>query len=390
MSIFWDLQIAQRWEVIRAKARQLGWDNNHDLRIKIIAQHNGMRWSANSKPDLVSDFISNDLPFFFKSLKSLGPKKSQYLMEVLEVALSNPETLHLSKESNENKDAICQAVLNKWLIPNDYPIEIVFKSNKIIAFCKRKGIYSVLEIIRTWANLGLQGMLEQVNIERRNVKEIHDFINAVANADAVAARLWLPLNEKENGLCLSKALLLMHSRYSPQCQTTLSRRIIEGYSLEAAGNASGVPSHRVRQMELAYMRNLELTLSFFDNEREAMLDAWVNEIDWKSFIPPFQCSDSEFFILSAIEAYFYKSPRGIARRLATESSLNSCIEIAMNHPDLHLKGFDLQKFLDTNVPIKLHEAFIGEIASKPTLVIDYGTGIVRSSSNVRNILLCRD
>ena len=52
----------------------------------------------------------------------------------------------------------------------------------------------------------------------------------------------------------------------------------------------------------------------------------------------------------------------------------------MNHPDLHLGGFDLQEFLDAQVPMESHEVFINELVSRPALTLDYTTGHVRPTS----------
>ena len=237
--------------------------------------------------------------------------------------------------------------------------------------------------------LGRAALLAERNIGRRSVDELEDLVNTVAHSDAASARRWLPLKDNEKGLCLWRALELANRSHSEIGRSVVMLRIVEGCTLEETGQELGITRERVRQIEFAYMRDVEQTLNAFDNERQSMLDAWMKELDWKIFVKPISHTNSEILIHAAIEASFYKTPQGMARRLAAESSLNSCIENAMHHPDLHLKGLDLQNFLDTEVPIKLHEAFIGELAAKPALLIDYATGLVRPSAKARKIL-CRD
>jgi hypothetical protein len=379
MQNIWDMQIAQRWEQIRANARLQGWDGNKKLTIREIARKNGFKWYHKNKDDLVCDFISPDLKFFFTRLKSLGPKKCHHLMDVLELALHNINS-NQSFSSDSNKlHEIQTESLKRWNIPDDYPVNLIFNTSRIIDLFERKSINSIQGIIQLWSILGPEKILEQTNIGINTLNELQNFIKSVNNSDAKAARHWLPLNETETGLCLRNALLLAHTRYPVKHLKTIYLRIVEGYSLEAAGKESFLTRERVRQLELTYLRAVEQRLKFFHHEWHKMLDAWANETDWDDIVRTFQFREYEVTIISAIEKILSKTPQGMARRLSEEQRIKSWLETAMSHPELSASGFDLQAFLDAYIPNKWQHTFIRELSSKSNVVIDYAAGIVKAA-----------
>jgi hypothetical protein len=385
----WQLQLATRWEILRVKGAVLGWHGDDSPFLHALAAKAGMKWYETRSADKVHEFIRCDAHGLLNNLPGFGRLKCQHLIEILEAASNEVEvvggTLGASAQAFTRP---CVEVLQCWGIPMEYPLHLLPLSTRLMNFCQNQQITTLPILLNVWASIGRAGLLSHENIGRRTVDELEDLANAIAHADAASARRWLPINDAENGLCLRRALALNHEARSPRQAQIVARRLVDSLKLEEVGVEFQMTRERVRQLEAAYLRDVCHILDWFTAECALMLEAWMEGKTWQSQVLPQSPPEAEMLILAAIEACFEATPQGVARRLSSETEMQTWLEAAMNHPDLHLGGFDLQEFLDSHVQNNRHEEFINQLGSRPAIVIDYANGLVKPAyASVRDTIV---
>lgn len=384
----WQLQLALRWEALRNKGRALGWHNEGSPFLVDLAKQRGLSWYRVRADDRTGDFMAHDAEGLFDRLPGFGRIKCQRLIEVLEAVSEGVEVAQSVHEGQAQAFTLtCAEVLELWGVPVEYPLQLLPLSTRLMNFCQSQKITTLPMLLEVWASIGRAGLLSHENIGRSTADELQAFANAIAHADAETARLWLPLNDAENGLCLRRALALNHGAHSERERRIVARRIVDDLKLEEVGAEYGMTRERVRQLEASYLRGVRETLNWFAPECATMLEAWMAGDAWQAPVLPQSTSEAETLILAAIEACFADTPQGVARRLSAESEMQGWLDTVIRHPDLHLGGLDLQSLLDSNVPLSRQADFVSELASKPSVVIDHASGLVKpSSSSVRDTL----
>lgn len=253
-------------------------------------------------------------------------------------------------------------------------------SARLKNFCEQQKITNLTMLLEVWATLGRAGLLAHENIGRRTVDELQQFSSAIANADADNVRRWLPLNDLEDGLCLRRALGLCFRMLNQDEIVVLTRRLVDRLTLEESSNEHNITRERVRQYEVAFLKDVRDTLAWFSSDQEVMLDAWMEDRDWHSFVTPQATPEATILIAAAIEACFSETPQGVAHRLARESDMDDWLERLVAHSDIHLGGVDLQSYLDEGVPTAKHANFVRELGNIRGVYIDHTTGLVRPCS----------
>jgi hypothetical protein len=374
----WQLQLAPRWETLRAKGAILGWHEDDSPFLHLLAAKAGMKWYQTRRADQVHHFIRCDAHGLFNNLPGFGRLKCQHLIGILEAASGEVEAVETADAASAKAFTLtCSDVLQLWGVPLEYPIYLVPFSTRLANFCQNQRITTLPVLLEVWAQIGRAGLLSHENIGSRTADEVQDLAEAIANADAAAVRRWLPLNDAENGLCLRRALALNHEARPQREAQIVARRLVDSLTLEEVGVEHHMTRERVRQLEAAYLRNVRRILDWFAPECTAMLEVWMEQGAWQPLVLPQVSQDAEALILAAIEACFDDTPQSVARRLSSEAEMQTWLEAAMNHPDLHLGGFDLQEFLDSHVQSSRQEDFINQLGSKPAIMIDYANGLVK-------------
>ena len=368
----WQIKFAPRWEKLRLKAPQLGWLREMSPFVYQLAEAANLRWYQTRNSDRVASFISLELGKLAR-VRAFGRTKIQCLIEILEAASSGVDAPTIFQSPPRD----CFDVLRLWEIPDDYPLNLLPLPSRLMTFCETEQILSLPALLDIWAKLGADGLLKRRNIGKQTVIELHALVEAISNADSMEVRRWLPLHDSGKGLCLDRALEIASARHSESKRSLVARRLVYGLTLEEAGLALGMTRERVRQVEVAYMRDVEDTLNWFEPEKETMLEAWAAGQEWKTLVKLQTDTDSEALILAAIETCFKETPQGIVRGMDMEDRIHGWINEITDHPDLHLGGVDLQKFLDARVPLAGQESVILALSRSQKVVIDNACGLVK-------------
>lgn len=385
----WQLQLAPRWEALRAKGAVLGWHEDDSPFLHVLAAKAGMKWYESRSADQVHDFIRSDAHYLFNNAPGFGRLKCQHLIEILEAAAEQVGAVGSADGTSAQAFTLtCTDVLQLWGVPLEYPLHLLPLSTRLMNFCQNQQITTLPILLEVWASIGRVGLLSHENIGRRTADELQGLAEAIAHADAAAARRWLPLNDAENGLCLRRALAINHEARPPREAQIVARRLVDGLKLEEVGVEHHMTRERVRQLEAAYLRDVRQILDWFAPECTAMLEAWMEQRAWQSLVLPQTPEEAEALILAAIEDCFAATPQGVARRLSSESEMQTWLDAAMNHPDLHIGGFDLQEFLDSHVQSSRQEDFINQLGCKPAIMIDYANGLVKPAyASIRDTIV---
>jgi len=373
--------LGDRWEAVRAKCKSLGWHEGNGPSVGDLAERQGLEWYVARNRDLVKMYLCLDATQLFTGLRSFGRMKSQRLIEILEAATDGVEPSSCNVEESPPTVALtCSEILYLWGVPSDYPLDLLFLSARLLNYCEQQGISTITTLLDVWETVGRSGLLAHENIGRRTVDELQQFARAIVHADADAVRRWLPLNDRQDGLCLRRALGLSLDQLKQIEVPILSSRLVDNLSLEECADVHGITRERVRQIESSFLRDVRRILGWFSSEKEAILDAWMGGLRWHSFASPQATPDSTTLIIAAIEACLDESPQGVARRLVAESAMDSWLETVTTHPDLHLGGIDLQSYLDDVVPPSMHVFFIRELSNTHGVSIDHASGLVKPSN----------
>jgi|GEM_PF-1467523 len=376
----WQLDLAQRWESLRAKGRSLGWHDEGSPFIENLGMQHGLQWYVQRNQDRVEEFMRHDSDGLFNRIPGFGRIKCMRLIEILEAAAEGVPMLPESVAEAPSFTLSCTEVLQLWGVPSDYPLHLLPLSTRLIKFCKQQQVDTLSSLLELWATLGRSGLVAHDNIGRGTADELQALACAIAKADITAAHRWLPLNKTANGLCLRRALALCFSMLPRQVVVILTRRLVDKITLEESAEGYGITRERVRQYESNYLRDIRAILDWFSSAHTQMLDAWTESGPWQAPVLPQESEDATVLILAGIEACFNNTPQGVAKRLATESTREFWIEQLWTHPDLHLGGVDLQTFLDATVPANQHDAFITDLAGDKRFVLDLADGIVQPAA----------
>ncbi|MCX6877707.1 MAG: hypothetical protein NTW21_28440 [Verrucomicrobia bacterium] len=323
-------------------------------------------------------YLCLDATQLFTGLRTFGRTKSLRLIEILEAATDGVEPCSSNEEDVPPTVALtCPEILYLWGVPSDFPLDMLPLSTRLLNFCEQQEIGTITTLLDVWGTLGRSGLLAHENIGRRTVDELQHFARAIARADADAVRRWLPLNDRQDGLCLRRAFGLSLDQLKLVEVPILTSRLVDNLSLEECADVHGITRERVRQMEGSFLRDVRRILGWFSSEMEAILDAWMGGLRWHSFAGPQATPDGTTLIIAAIEACLDESPQGVARRLVAESAMDSWLEAIATHPDLYLGGVDLQSYLDDTVPPAKHVVFIRELFNTRGISIDHASGLVK-------------
>ncbi len=347
-----------------------------------VAAKHGMEWYTRRSADRVEDFVRLDAHGLFNRLYGFGRIKCERLVEILERALSEPAVEdEIGRDETSHQKALThERFMKAWGIHPDYPLSLVPLSNRLLNFCHTQQIGTLKTLLQFWEAVGREGLLVHRNMGRRTADEVGALANAVTLGDAKAARKWLPLNEGENGLSLRAAAGIAVAKLTADERTLITRRLVEGMTLEESASSHGITRERVRQMVELFQRDLRAVLGWFQGDYEVMLEIWTERNEWQSYVTPQVSAEVTALVVAGIEAGFAETPQGVARRLAAESDIHAWIDRLCAEPDLHLGGVELQAFMSAHVAETRHAEFVAAVSSNSTLVIDHTKGVVKTSA----------
>ncbi len=386
----WQETLAARWEQARAACIQRGWDKPGSPTISAIAAKHGMKWYATRAEDRVQDFIQFDAHGLCNKQLGFGRIKCERLVEILEHVLAESgDGKEIGSEETTHHEALThERFMEAWGIPPDYPLSLVPITKRLLNFCDAQQIGTLKTLLQIWEAVGREGLLAHPNMGRRTADEVKALANAVALGDANAVRKWLPLNDAENGLSLRAAVGIIVARLTADERTLITRRLVEGMTLEESASGHGLTRERVRQMEGSFVRDLRAVLHWFGRDHAVMLERWTERCEWQSFVAPQITPDDTTLVIAGIEAVFAETPQGVARRLAAESDIQTWIDRLIGEPDLHLGGVELQAFMSAHVAETRHVEFVAAVSSNSTLVIDHTKGVVKPSAPCVRDTMC--
>lgn len=386
----WQETLAPRWEQARAACIQRGWDKPRSPTISAIAAKHGMKWFTTRSADCVQDFIQFDAHGLFNQQLGFGRIKWERLVEILERGLAESGVgEEIGSEGKIQQEALThERFMEAWGIPPDYPLSLVPLSNRLLNFCHGQQIGTLKTLLQFWEAVGREGLLSHPNMGRRTADEVEALANAVAMGDIKAARKWLPLNNDVNGLSLRAATGIVVAKLTADERTLITRRLVDGMTLEKSASSHGLSKERIRQLEKLFLHDLRAVLGWFKSDHGAMLELWTERVEWQSFIAPQITPDDTALGIAGIEAVFAETPQGVARRLATESDIQTWIDRLIAEPDFHLGGVELQSFMSAHVAETRHAEFVAAVSSNSTLVIDHTKGMVKPSAPCVRDTMC--
>jgi len=366
--------LEQRWAPIRKRCIAFGWNGDDSPRITDLAREHGFEWYVKRGRDMVGDFIGAQPSDLFMMHYGFGRTKAALLIEILSAATGEA----VADQGAAPAESLNTAdVLTLWGVPDNYPLSLVPLSTRLLNFCENQHITTLHTLLQFWSVVGEEGFRQHRNIGQRTVNEMVALFEAVACGQAEAARQWLPLNDREDGLCVRRAIGLAASRLDEHERQIVTRRLVDGLILEDVGEEFGITRERVRQLADYLLDDLRAVLTWFADDHEAMIEFWMDGGEWQSAVTPQSTPELTSLVVAGIEAIFDETPRGVAKRLAGETELERWLGTLCRHPDLHLGGVELQPFLDEHVPTDKQPLFIALVGDTAGIVLDHSTGLVR-------------
>lgn len=378
----WQKRLAPRWERVRAACVKRGWDQPGSPTIASIAAKHGIEWYDKRAADRVDDFAQLGSDSLFNRLHGFGRIKCERLVDILHRALAESEDCEEAEcdETPQYSALTHERFMVAWGVPADYPLSLVPLPQRLLNLCQGQQIGTLKALLQFWEAVGREGLLAHRNMGRRTVDEMEELANAVMMGDAKAARKWLPLNDTEDGLMLRAAVGIMVAKLTTDERTLITRRLVEGMTLEESATSHGLTRERVRQIVEPFLSDLRAALNWFGDDYKSMLELWTERSDWNSFVTPQSCKNDTNLVIAGIEAIFGETPQRVARRLAAESEIQAWIDRLCADPDFHLGGVDLQAFMSVHVPDPRRAEFVAAVSSNADLAIDHTKGVVKPCS----------
>jgi hypothetical protein len=378
----WQDTLAPRWERVRAGCSQRGWDKSASPTIASLARKHSTAWYAMHSVDRVDQFIRFDADSLFNRLRGFGRVRCERLVDVLERALAESTDVDPieSAEKGQQNGLNYEPFMETWDIPADYPLALIPLSNRLLNFSKSQQIGTLKKLLQFWEVVGYNGFITHRNMGRHTADSVEVLANAIATGNVQEARKWLPLNETANGLSLRAAVGIMVAKRTANERILITRRLVDGMTLEESAASHDLSRERIRQLENLFLHDLRAALDWFKRDHAAMLELWTESGEWRSFITPQSSAEDTALVIAGINAVFAETPQGVARRLASESYIQTWIDCLCAESNLHLDGVDLQAFMDAHLEDSRHDEFITAVSLNSNLVIDHIKGVVRTSA----------
>jgi len=192
---------AEEWEHFRKRF------SNSILKTAEIAELGrsvGVSWPFKGNGETPEKYIQ----FTFEELQSvpglIGKKRRvNDLMDILReiLAFDDPfSSMMDTVEKRSNEDRTYEVILKKLEIPEDYPVGLMYFSNKTSDQLYNKGIKTLIEAIRFGGR-----SLAKTNSEN----DLHSFINGLILANEATIQKHLPFRIGQTGLHLPEAVSLL-------------------------------------------------------------------------------------------------------------------------------------------------------------------------------------
>ncbi len=287
--------------------------------------------------------------------------------------------------------------LEEWGIPLHLPCDVLLLPARVLNYCRVNHRPTLGDVLDLWTTMGRAEMLGLRNVGRSSVNALEGLAVALNMGDREAAARWLPLSPDGHGLSLWAGLVQLVGQLDPMQREMLNKRLIEHQSLGRSVAASGLTAERARQIEDELTQRMVRLLDWFSSERDAMLTGWLHRKEWQMPLQAVENVEDRAFIAGALEVCFYKLQPGVKRprpkitppRPPPDETLKHFHTKLWLHPDLLVKGVDVESFLQAHVPEAKRQAFSNMLKSKNLkgIRLDRATGrVISKRRNLREVV----
>lgn len=335
---------SEQWTSITGFLRSAGVG---DQKFSDFSSFAAVEWVATRMDEPLNQYLECHWDDILKR-RGIGAKKREQLFRMLRSIATHlgwPSETQIESEVAVRTANPAMVVTEILSLPSDFPISAGFFSERVLDFCANAKLVTIIDLARFTDSPGWRAFaLAYRNFGKSSLAEIEGFSDAIRQTNKVQLQNYIPIRGNGGGVDLGLVALYVAREHPSIGLDGLTKRLVQGITLEEIAFEKALTRERVRQIESLLLDHLQRVLDAVTSVKTELWTAWAERGELVS-VGSEHGADGDRLAAAAVTRLFAESEDGCARLAAREAECQAAFDALRGEPAFYLGKIELSAFL---------------------------------------------